>query len=224
MMVTTEIDYLPAIKAMPPGAVLTFSDVSWDEYDELLRKLDEQPRYRLTFDNGRLEVMTVSSEHEGPANLIPPLILILAEELDLNYLSRGSTTLRKKKGAVGTDPDDCYYFKQFKKISGKKRLDLAVDPPPDLAIEVDVTSRSIRKFPVYASLGVQELWRYRSGSRGGMMKFYRLADGNYDEITHSDLFPFLTPDVVLKFLQRGEEEGTVVMAREFRKWVKAHKA
>ncbi len=222
-MVTTEIDYLPAIKAMPPAAVLTFSDVSWDEYDELLRKLDEQPRYRLTYDNGRLEVMTVSSEHEGPANLLPHLILVLAEELDLNYLSRGSTTLRKKKRAVGTDPDDCYYFKQFKKISGKKRLDLAVDPPPDLAIEVDGASRSIRKFPVYVSLGVPELWRYRSGSRGVEMKFYRLAKDNYDEITHSDLFPFLTPDVVLSFLQKGENEGTVPMARAFRKWVKAHK-
>jgi Uma2 family endonuclease len=222
-MIVTETDYLPAIKAMPPGAILAFSNVSWAEYDELLREVDEQPHYRLTFDRGRLEVMTVSSEHEGPARLIPPLILILAEELNLDYLSRGSTTLRKKSEAVGTDPDDCYYFKQFKKISGKKRIDLSVDPPPDLAIEVDVTSGSLRKFPIYASLGVPEVWRYRSGSQGGKLKFHRLAEGDYDEITHSDLFPFLTPEVVLKFLQKGESEGTVAMAREFRKWVKAHK-
>jgi Uma2 family endonuclease len=164
--------------------------------------------------------MTVSPEHEGPANLLPHLIMVIAEELDLNFLSRGSTTLRRRRKARGTDPDDCFYFNSFKKISGKKRIDLEVDPPPDLAIEIDITHASIRKFPIYASIGVPELWRYQ----GGKMKFYRLVGDDYEEIANSDLFQFLTPDVVLSFLRKGENEGTVPMAREFRKWVKAHKA
>ncbi len=219
-MVPKRIDYLAAIEAMPPGAVLTLDHVSWDEYDELLEELDEQPSYRLAYDNGRLEIMTVSAEHEGPAKLIPSLILILAEELNLNYLSRGSTTLRKRKKAIGKDPDDCYYFKDFKKIAGKKRLDLSVDPPPDLALEVDITHGSLSKFPIYAGVEVPELWRHD----GKKMIFYRLFENGYIEIPHSDLFPFLTPDVVLTFLQRGEAEGAIVMVKEFREWVKANKS
>lgn len=219
-MVPTGTDYLTLIEAMPPGTVVTFSDVRWDEYDELLHELDGQRFYRLTYDDGRLEVMTVSSEHEFPANLLPHLILVLAEGLDLNYLSCGSSTLRVKKKAKGTDPDDCFYFKEFKKIAGKKRLDLAVDPPPDLALEIDITSGSLSKFPIYAALGVPELWRHD----GKRMIFYRLVGDEYVEIEHSDLFPFLTPGVVLEFLEQGEAEGTVVMVKEFRKWVRANKS
>jgi Uma2 family endonuclease len=219
-MVATETDYLMAIKAMPPGTVLTLSDVCWEEYEELLEELDERPFYRLSYDNGRLEVMTVSPEHEIPAGLFPHLISVLAEECDLDFLSLRSSTLRKKKRGRGIDPDDCYYFKEFKQVSGKKRIDLSVDPPPDLALEIDVTHGSIRKFPIYAAVGVPELWRYRNGK----MKFYRLADDEYDEIANSDLFPFLAPDVVCEFLQKGEAEGTVAMVKEFRKWVRTNKS
>jgi Uma2 family endonuclease len=218
-MVPTATDYLTLIEAMPPGTVVTFSDVSWDEYDELLHELDERPYYRLTYDDGRLEVMTLSPEHESPAALLPHLILVIAEACDLDFLSLGSTTLRKKRRSKGTDPDDCFYFKEFKKIAGKKRLDLAVDPPPDLALEVDITSGSISKFPIYAAIGVPELWRHD----GKRMSFYRLAGDEYLEIGHSDLFPFLTPGVVLEFLEKGEAEGTLAMVKEFRKWVSAHK-
>ena len=219
-MIATSTDYLTMIEMMPPGTVLTFSEISWDEYEELLEDLADQPYYRLTYDNGRLEIMTLSSEHEGPAHLLPHLIAVIAEECDLDFLSRGSTTLRKKKKAKGTDPDDCYYFKEYKKISGKKRLDLSVDPPPDLAIEIDITSGSIPKFPIYAALGVPELWRHD----GHQMHFYRLEEEDYYEIEASDLFPFLTPDVVLTFLEEGEEEGTIAMVKKFRRWVQAHKA
>ncbi|MGE0883093.1 MAG: Uma2 family endonuclease [Blastocatellales bacterium] len=219
-MVTTELEYLTAIKAMPPGAVQLFNHVSWEEYEELLEALDEQPRYRLTFDEGKLEVMTVSAEHEEPAGLIPHLILVLAEESNLNFLGLRSTTLRKRKKAKGADPDDCYYFKDFKKIAGKKRLDLTVDPPPDLALEIDVTHRSLKKFSIYASIGVPEFWRYYRNR----MEFYRLSGDDYQEITHSDLFPFLTPDVLQMFLQKGLAEGTLVMVKEFRQWVKTNKS
>lgn len=218
-MIATSTDYLTMIELMPPGTVLTFSHVSWDEYEELLEDLAERPSYRLTYDNGRLEIMTLSPEHEGPARLIPPLILVIAEELDIDYLSRGSTTLRKKKKAKGTDPDDCYYFKDYKRIAGKKRLDLTIDPPPDLAIEIDITSGSIPKFPIYAAIGVPELWRHD----GKQVQFYRLEDEDYYEIDASDLFPFLTPEVVLEFLEEGEAEGTIAMVKKFRRWVKSNK-
>ena len=218
-MIATSTNYLALIEDRPPGTVLMLSNVSWDEYEDLLAELAEQPYYRLTYDTGKLEIMTVSSEHEGPAHLLPHLIAVIAEECDLDFLSRGSTTLRKKKNAKGTDPDDCYYFKEYKRISGKNRLDLSVDPPPDLAFEIDITSGSIPKFPIYAALGVPELWRHD----GRQMHFYRLEDEDYYEIDASDLFPFLTPDVVWEFLEEGEAEGTIAMMRKFRSWVKKHK-
>src|SRR5262249_54817229 len=156
--------------AMPPGAVLTLQDIGWNQYEDLLRQFDERPAIRLTYDHGRLEVMTVSSEHEMKAGSLAPLILVLAEECGMNYLSLRTTTMRKRTESRGLEADDCFYFRNFKKIAGKKRLDLAVDPPPDLAIEVDVTSGSMSKFPIFAAIGIRELWRHD----GKRMHFYSL--------------------------------------------------
>jgi Uma2 family endonuclease len=218
MKARTETGYGILIEAMPPGATLTLQNIGWEEYEDLLHEFDERPGIRFTYDQGRLEIMTLSAEHEGIAGLFPALVLILAEECRTDYLSRKSTTMRKRKKSRGLEPDDCFYFRNFKRISGKKTLDLTVDPPPDLAIEVDVTSGSMNKFPIYAAIGVPELWRHD----GRRVQFYRLVDGQYTEITHSDLFPFLTPDVVSKSLRKGESEGTVAMAKAFRTWVRRH--
>ena len=218
--VRTDTDYAALIEAMPQGAVLTLDHVDWNEYEDLLRQFDERPAIRLTYDQGRLEIMTLSPEHERAAGLFPALILVLAEECGLNYLSYKSTTLRKRGKSRGAEADDCFYFRDFKRISGKKTLDLSVDPPPDLAFEIDISSGSIPKFPIYAAVGVPEIWRYDSKQ----MEFYRLVRDEYTKIASSNLFPFLTPDTILKFLRQGEAEGTVVMAKAFRKWVATHRA
>ncbi|MDX2041713.1 MAG: Uma2 family endonuclease [Acidobacteriota bacterium] len=215
-MIATATDYKALIEMMPPGMVSTLSDVEWEEYEELLEDIGEATHLRLTYDNGRLQIMSLSPEHEGIAGLLPHLILVLAEELGLDFLGLGSTTFKQQLKGKGTEPDDCYYFKNFKKIAGKKRLDLSVDPPPDLAIEIDISNSSRAKFPVYAAMGVPEFWVHD----GDEMRFYALDFDRYVEITHSELFPFLTPQTVAFFLRKGEE-GAVTMSREFRKWVKA---
>jgi Uma2 family endonuclease len=219
MTARTDSNYVPLLDAMPSGAALTLQNVDWEEYEDLLRELDERPGIRLTYDRGRLEIMTLSPEHEGIAGLFPALILILAEECGLDYLSRKSTTLRRRKRARGLEPDDCCYFRDFKRIAGKKTLDLSVDPAPDLAIEVDVASASIAKLPIYEDMGVAELWRHN----GKRIEFYGLVEARYTQAVHSVLFPFLTPEVMLRFLRKGEMEGTVAMAKAFRTWVRAHK-
>jgi Uma2 family endonuclease len=219
-MINAGIDYLTLIEALPPGAVLTLNNVAWEEYDALLHELIEQTHLRLTYDQGTLEIMTLSPEHERISDFFPHLILVLAQACRLNFIGCRSTTFRKQQKAKGTEPDDCYYFRDFKRIAGKKTIDLSVDPPPDLVFEVDISHQSISKFPIYASIGVPELWRYA----GEKMRFYRLAGEDYVEITRSDLFPFLTPETLRTFLQRGEAEGTVVMVNEFSKWVRKHKA
>ncbi|NOT59977.1 MAG: Uma2 family endonuclease [Acidobacteria bacterium] len=213
-MVAQAVDYLAMIRAMPPGTVAMLNYISWATYEALLKALDEQPRYRLSYDEGRLEIMTVSAEHEKPAGLLPHLILVLAEEMDVEFLSLWSTTMRKQKKAKGADPDDCYYFKNFKKVAQKKRIDLIVDPPPDLGIEIDVTNRSLSKFPIYAAIGVPEFWRYYRDQ----MWFYGLVESEYQPVTYSVRFPFFPPETVTVFLRKGALEGTVSMVKEFRKW------
>lgn len=218
-MVTTATDYQALIDAMPPGAVTVVNGVEWDEYEDLIRELEGRADVRLSYDNGRLEIMTLSPRHEKPAKLPPHLILVLAQASNLNFLSIGSSTLRKKRKARGTEPDDCYYFTNFKQIADKDEIDLSVDPAPDLAFEVDITSPSLSKFPIYAAIGVPELWRHD----GASVSFYRLAGDDYVETDRSGLFPFLTPDALLRFMRIGEVEGVVVMVNEFGEWVKANK-
>jgi Uma2 family endonuclease len=211
-------DYATLIEAMPPGALLTLQGVSWDEYEDLLRQFNERPGIRLTYDHGRLEIMTLTREHEGLAGLFPPFMLVLAEECGLNYFSLKSITLRKRKKLRGLEPDDCFYFRNFAKISGKKTLDLSVDPPPELAIEIDVTSGSMSKFHIFAAIGVPELWRHD----GKRVHFYRLAEEQYAEIMRSELFPFLSADDVSQFIRKGEAEGGIPMVKQLRKWIRAH--
>jgi Uma2 family endonuclease len=208
--------YSELAQALPPGAVLMLTDVSWEEYEELLVELDEQPRFRLTYDHGDLEIMTLSPEHEGPARLFGYLIQILTEEMETDFISLGSTTLRDKLAESGAEADDCFYIGDFAAVAGIKRLDLSVAPPPDLAIEIDITSRSLKKLPVYAALGVKELWRFT----GKRVQFHLLSEGRYVKVKRSGHFSFLTPDVLPGFLEQGRTQGINAMRRAFREWVR----
>ncbi len=219
-MIATGTDYLALIEAMPPGAVTILPDVDWEEYEELLRELDERSGVRLTYDGGRLQIMTPGITHERITDLFPHLIMALALECGMNFIGARSTTFRKQADDKETEPDDCYYFNEFKRIGRLKTIDLSVDPPPDLAFEVDITHPSLNKFPSYAAIGVPELWRYTSDG----MRFYRLEDDQYVEIGHSDLFPFLAPDDLFSSLSVGEAEGAVVMMNEFREWVRTSRS
>ncbi len=210
--------YQTVIDALPRGSAIQLYNVSWDEYERLLEELDERPYLRLTYNQGYLHIMTISAEHDGFTRLFGYLMLVLAEELQFKYLSRGSTTL-KRKSESGAEGDDCFYFSHLAEIGKKKRLDLAVDPPPDLVVEVDVTHPSVDKFPIYARLGVPEIWWFD----GQQMKFYQLADGSYDEVSHSPRFPFLATTDLPEFLWQGNDEDITEMVRAFREWVNAHK-
>lgn len=205
---------------MSPGSALHLQNVSWEEYESYLKELGDAYRLRLSYDEGRLEIMSPSFEHEDIAGMFPHLILVLARECGMKCKSARSTTMRKRSRSKGLEPDDCYYFKNYQAVLGKKQLDLAVDPPPDLALEIDITSPSLNKLDIYAAIGVPELWRYRSQR----MQFFRLAGDAYVEISHSDLFPFLTPEVMLNHLRQGALADIVELTDNFRTWVRAHKS
>jgi Uma2 family endonuclease len=218
-MTQTATDYLDAIDHLPVGGKLYLEDVSWDEYEELLEELEGKRRVRISYDNGRMEILTLSPEHEAPSRLFGHFIQILTEELDLEYLSIGSTTLRRKSYLQGKEPDDCFYIGDLDRILGKKRLDIDFDPPPDLAIEVDVTNPTVDKMAIYAGLGVPEVWRYDNDQ----VEFHRLAGQRYKQAPASALFPFLQPAVVAEHLRIGYTQGVNTMRRAFREWVRAHK-
>lgn len=162
--------------------------------------------------------MSVSPEHERPTGFFTHLIQILTEELGLEYISFGSSTLRSESRGKGKEPDDCFYIGDLERIMDSDRLDMDLDPPPDLAIEVDITNPTLNKFPLYAGLGVPELWRYENKQ----IEFYRLEGDHYVAISTSDLFSFLTPKAVADAIARGNSEGINSMRREFRNWVQAN--
>lgn len=218
-MIATSTNYLALIEQMPPGAVTIIPDVDWGEYKELSSELDERSAIRLAYDRGRLQIMTLSITHERITALFPHLIMVLAVECGVNFIGVRSTTLRKEADQKGIEADDCCYFKDYKRMGQRKTLDLSVDPPPELAFEMDITSPSLNKFPIYAAVGIPELWRHT----GDQVHFYRLEADEYIEVDRSDLFPFLSPEAVFSFLSIGESEGAVGMAIEFREWIKNNK-
>jgi Uma2 family endonuclease len=183
----------------------------------MLADFEEAPHVRLTFDHGRLEIMTLSSEHEGYADLFTHLISVLTEELNMPFLARRSTTLKRRQFARGAEADDCFYFSHLDVIGNKKKLNLDSDPPPDLAIEVDISHGSMSKLLIYADLQIPEIWRFD----GNAVEFYQLTESGYVEVVHSQWFPFLTPDVLPQFLWQGNSEDINSMRRAFRAWVQA---
>ena len=213
------LTYLDAIKHLPEGGTLHLQDVSWEEYEELVERRDEVSHVRLSYDEGRLEIMSPSAEHERYARLFEHLIAILTEELNLEFDSCGSVTLRRQKKSKGTEPDDCFYIRNLAQILGRKQINLETDPPPDLAIEIDITHPALDKLPIYAGLGVPEVWRYN----GARVEFYRLVEEGYAVIPASDLFPFLMPAALVEYLRLGSTQGINTMRRAFRAWVQAHK-
>jgi Uma2 family endonuclease len=194
-------------------------NVSWNGYKHLLDKLGDANHVRLTYDNGRLEIMSPSDRHEYLKSLLGHLMGVLTEELDLKYISFGSSTLKREQTSQGAEPDDCFYITNADKVIGKVEINLSVDPPPDLAIEIDLSNRSKTKFPIYANIGVPEIWRYKDGRA----QFYRLTEGSYQETTQSGLFPFITSDVLSKFLNQEYIQDFNTVKREFRKWIQKHK-
>lgn len=198
------------------GQRLLLHDVPWTRYERLLRALDDR-HLRLTYDRGTLEIMTLSHEHEGTSYLLGRFVDVMTEEADLPVKAGRSTTFRRRKKEKGLEPDNCYWIANEKKVRGKKKIDLKVDPPPDLGLETDITHSSLDRLSIYAALGVPEVWRFD----GKHLVFLILGpSGKYSEADASPTFPFLQPQILLRFLgmAASQDENTVV--KSFRVWVR----
>lgn len=212
-------EYIEAIGNMAVGSALIFEDVTWDEYEELLYEFSDNSHYRISYDKGRLEIISPSERHEYRKSILGSLVEILTEELNMSLIRMGSTTWKRRKNAQGAEPDESFYITSCDRIRNKSEIDLNTDPPPDLVIEVDVSHYSQNKFDIYAGLGVPEFWRYRKGA----IRFYRLVDGQYVEVATSGLFPFLNPSDLNSFIDQDYIEEFNQTKRAFREWIRKHK-
>ena len=191
-------------------------NISWQTYEALLKDLESQRGIRLTYDRGLLEIMTPLAPHERNSRLIGRLVEALTEELNIEICSLGSLTCKREDLARGLEPDECYYIQNEPVIRSLEQIDLNQDPPPDLAIEIDITSSSINRLALYASLGVPEVWRY-DGSR---LIIYQLEGGEYKVCDRSSTFPLITSSEIIRFLELRKSNGETALIRLFREWVR----
>jgi Uma2 family endonuclease len=203
---------------MTPGSHLHLSGISWDAYSSLLEVFAESPGVRLTYVEGELEIMSPLFCHDNESRFFPFLVFTLAEEWELPYQHGGSTTLRRKVKRRGVEPDECFWIENADKIRGKRRIDLAKDPPPDLVVEVQETRSILDRVEIYGKLGVRELWRLNNDT----LTFWKLASNfRYVKTLNSLSFPELTAKGLAKFVdryRRGEEMIPII--KDFRHYVR----
>jgi Uma2 family endonuclease len=193
---------------------IVIPNISWEIFEAL--GASDCAGTRFAYDKGMLEIMSPSMEHEWYHRALGQMIEVVTEELNIPRLSAGSTTLKLQMEKRGLEPDECFYLEHELPMRGKRELKLSVDPPPDLAIEVDISRSSLDKLSIYADLGVPELWFYD----GESLVVHRLQNGVYGEREKSDSFPFLDLKEIERFMGRVEQLGETAWIRSFRKWVK----
>lgn len=205
------------VQSTPAEQRAVLHNISWETFEALLKDTGEERVSRFAYDDGTLEIMTPLFEHENPKSNLGNFIVALAEELDIEIRSAGSTTLKRKLARKGIEPDACYYIQNEAAIRGQETLDLETDPPPDLAIEIDITSSSVNKFNIYAALVINEIWCYD----GQNLKFYQIHEGQYIECESSCAFPLVSASEMNRFIQQSKSMGEITLLKSFRAWVKS---
>jgi Uma2 family endonuclease len=195
---------------LAPGQKVTLQPVSWQRFEEILDELSDRRSSRIAYADGILEIMAPLPEHERSKVAISDLVKIVLRLQKRRWEPLGSTTFKREGMAAGIEPDDCFYIQNYQAVIGKDRIDLSVDPPPDLAIKTDVTSKTERN--AYEALGVPELWIYSSG----MLSINILDQGQYVESQSSLIFPKIAiADLIPQYLQRAKEVGVSQSLEEF---------
>ncbi len=200
---------MPVVESTPEQRVI-LRNVSWKTYEQLLEDHLDYSSPRFTYDQGVLEIMSPSPEHEWYSRLIADLVKLLAREMRIDVLDLGSTTYRRERAKRGFEPDSCFYVNNVRKIRGKEQIDLAVDPPPDIVVEVEATRPSLSKFPICADLGVPEIWTYD----GSHLRMYQLHGSKYEESPSSRILPSLEAKQLGEFLELGKTLDSVAWPDE----------
>jgi Uma2 family endonuclease len=198
-----------------PDQYVYLEDVSWDCYEMLVQAAGNR-HLQITYDRGRMEIMSPLPGHERVKSLIGMMVAIIAMERQIDVDHLGSTTFRRRVLEKGLEPDECFYIQNHHKVWDKEDLDLETDPPPDLALEVEATRRIVARLPIYSALGVPEVWRHDGIRLHGL----RLAAGKYEPIASSLAFPFLKLADLNLYLDRWPAIPQTALLREFREFVR----
>lgn len=209
----------PPISARPVPPVenrLLLRHIAWPGY-RVIADAFTGVSVRITYDQGTLEIMTKSGTHETWKSFIGRLIFALAEESDQVIRGCGEMTCERDDLGRAVEPDDCYYLTNELRMRGKLNIDLGVDPPPDLMLEIEVSRSAIARLPIFAALGVPEIWRFD----GETVTFLNLSpNGEYVPVERSRYFPFLAPADILNVLQRWGQTDDNALVRSFRQWIR----
>jgi Uma2 family endonuclease len=193
---------------------------TWQDYDRALAERDRLGRrYRITYDQGVLEVMPISAPHAKWQALIASLLIVFATAKKIPVSSFGPWTCRREELNRGLEPDWCYYVQNEPRVRGRAELDLEIDPPPDLVVEVEVTRSVINRLGIYAALGVPEVWRYD----GDQLTVLLLGpDGQYEPASASRALPTLPLDEFVRRLAAWGMTDETTWLNDWQAWVRAH--
>ena len=200
---------------------IVLSNVSWQTYKALLADMGDHRASRLTYDQGILQIKMPSKLHEIINRLLARIVTALTEELELNVVNLGSTTLDREDLEKGAEPDTCFYIQNADQLEG---LDPKIpkDLPPDLVIEVDITSPSTRRIGVYQALGIPEVWCY---TKKQGLKIYQLqidaSNRDYVESAFSLAFPKVSTAVLNQFLLSRQNQNENSVIRIVRTWIQS---
>ncbi len=209
-------------KPIPTEQRVILPSVSWQQFEQLLAELGNERQTRLTYLRGKLEMMTPVEAHERCSKLIDSLILVLVDELSIPLTAIAPVLLKHEALGCATEPDVCYYLEK-RSLRRAHELDLSQDLSPDLLVEVALTKSNLDKLPIYATLGIPEVWRYITTVGDDMLKgtllIYELQDDRYVERSHSQAFPMLPAGRVLEFLEQSDSIGLASALRVLRAWI-----
>lgn len=206
------------LTSLPPTNTSQFilHDVSWEMYEKLLEIFTEYPQIRLNYYQGTLELMAPLPEHETYSWNLGRLIIILSEELGLEIRGLKSTTWRSQSKVAGKEADECFYIQNELSVRDKLTINLENNPPPDLAIEVNITHSFFDKFAIYIELKIPEIWSLQKGK----LLIYLLTDKGYQEAEKSLAFGNFPVQELTRFWHLDSQKGENARMREFRQWVR----
>lgn len=191
-------------------------NISWQTFKTMLAEMGSERTSRLAYDNGIMEIMTPLMPHENSNRILEGFVLVLCEEFGLEVKSAGSLTLTRDDLEKGGEPDSSYYIQNESLVRDKENIDLAIDPPPDLVLEVEYSRPKIDKLSLYASMRIPEFWRYNPA----VLRIYTLNDGQYTEVETSPTFRAVAIKEIPRFIQESRKVGQLAAKRAFRDWVR----
>jgi Uma2 family endonuclease len=206
----------PALEMTEREQRFSLGAISWATYQEIARALNGR-HVRLTYDCGRLEFMTISPRHGRLSRLLAQLVAALADEMGVPRVQFGDMTCDNEDALRGLEPDECFYLENEPLVRDREEIDLTVDPPPDLAIEIELSPSTKDRLAIYAALKVPEVWRFD----GHRLTVHQLTDdGQYMESSESRYFPKISISELVGFIERRTQMDENSLLNSFREWVR----